>query len=177
MTDAIPIPYPNEHDDDDIPWADPRIRIDYEAALGRLILTHNDVDLHLTLLIEKSLERLASEDPELQKLRLGPFKKRLDNLRTLHKKSPALNLHGLDFAALEEVNEQRNIVAHGHFEQNPYMGDYRLITNKETHKDFSIERLNSITERINALGMSIKPMVWFDFIEHELPEGARPTTR
>jgi len=28
-------------DDDDIPWADPEIRVNYEAALGRFILAFN----------------------------------------------------------------------------------------------------------------------------------------
>ncbi len=38
-------------DDDDVPWADPEIRIDYEAALGRFILAFNEVDYRLTQLI------------------------------------------------------------------------------------------------------------------------------
>jgi len=37
--------------DDDIPWADPAIRTDYEAALGRFILAFNEVDYRLSQVI------------------------------------------------------------------------------------------------------------------------------
>lgn len=36
-------------DDDDIPFADPAIRTDYEAALGLFILVFNEVDYRLSL--------------------------------------------------------------------------------------------------------------------------------
>jgi hypothetical protein len=38
-------------DADEIHWADPEIRVDYEAALGRFILAFNEVDYRLTQLI------------------------------------------------------------------------------------------------------------------------------
>ncbi|MGA9917607.1 MAG: hypothetical protein WBR17_34205 [Paraburkholderia sp.] len=34
--------------DDDIPWADPAIRTDYEAALSRFILAFNEVNCRLS---------------------------------------------------------------------------------------------------------------------------------
>jgi len=37
--------------DDDITWADPAIRTDYEAALGRFILAFNEVDYRLSQVI------------------------------------------------------------------------------------------------------------------------------
>jgi hypothetical protein len=40
-----------EEDDEDIPWADPQIRLDYEAALGRFILAFNELDYYLSMLI------------------------------------------------------------------------------------------------------------------------------
>jgi hypothetical protein len=35
-------------DDDYIPWADPAIRTDYEATLGRFILAFNEADYRLS---------------------------------------------------------------------------------------------------------------------------------
>ncbi|KJV43368.1 hypothetical protein ABIB58_001032 [Brevundimonas sp. UYEF29] len=174
MTHEMPLGDTSDaYDDDDIAWADPQIRKDYEAALGRLILAHNDVDRFLTMLIECVLKDLGDQK-ELEKLTQGLFARRLDNLRMLHGIRPELRLEGIDFDELEELNRLRNIVAHGHFEQNPFQGDYELISNNKTHKDFSVERLDEITKRIDAVGDQIKPQVYFwDMIIH-LPEDATP---
>lgn len=151
-------------DDEDIPEADPAIRKDYEAALGRLILAHNDVDRHLTRLIECCLRKLGNP-PELTRLKSGMFAQRLENLRMLNAISSALNLHHVEFDELFNLNRQRNIVAHGHFEQHPYMGDYVLITNKQTHKDYSTDRLDEIRERLDKQVHRLGPLVdFYDFI-------------
>lgn len=173
MSDRMPPADAYEYDDDDIPWADPQIRINYEAALGRLILAHNEMDRHLTLLIEKCLEKLG-HPPEHDRFRFGRFTARLNNLRTLNNMSAGLPIAHVDFDGLEAVNGQRNIVAHGHFEQNPFMGDYILITNKETHRDFSVERLNDITVSLEKQTTALKPIIYFAFdeIEFEFPESA-----
>jgi uncharacterized protein YutE (UPF0331/DUF86 family) len=161
-----------DYDDDDIPWADPQIRKDYEAALGRLILAHNDVDRFLTMLIECILRDLGDQK-ELEKLTLGLFARRLDNLRMLKGIRPELRLDGVDLDELEELNRLRNIVAHGHFEQNPFQGDYELISNNKTHKEFSVERLNEITKRLDDAGDQIKPQVYFWDMEVEPSEPER----
>lgn len=151
---------PPEHIDDEIPWADPEIRTNYEAALGRLILAHNAVDRHLTLLIQRCLEHL--NDPvELQKLTRGSFAQRLESLRMMAAISPSLRLEAVPFLELAELNGLRNIVAHGHFDQNPFQGDYELISNRKTHSDFSADRLDQIAERLNAASDTLKVSIWF----------------
>ena len=55
MTDKAP-------DDDDVPWASPEIRQQYEAALGRFILAFNELDNLLTEIIQTTLERLDRGD-------------------------------------------------------------------------------------------------------------------
>lgn len=147
-------------DDDDIPWADPGIRKDYEAALGRLILAHNDVDLHLTRLVDRIISHLG-DPPALAKLATGEFAKRVDNVRTLYAIAPDMPLAGIDLDEMSELNRLRNIVAHGHFDQNPFQGTYELITNKKTHADFSTERLDEITERLEKVKTSIMPVIYF----------------
>lgn len=154
-----------DHEFDDVPWADPAIRTNYEAALGRLILAHNDVDLHLTRLIEKCLEQLGNP-VELKKLANGMFASRLNNARIMKSLLPKMSIfHGVDFDELENLNQLRNIVAHGHFEQNPFQGDYQLITRKDRHDDFSTERLEAITSRLDNQAKSLKVAIWFEDLE------------
>ena len=135
-------------DDDcfDIPEADPAIRRDYEAALGRLILAHNNIDRYVTLLIQSALARLGNP-PEQKGLTTGSFMKRLDALQKLSK-NDALELNMINFDEIRDLNESRNILAHGHFEQDQFSGEYELITNRDTHADFSAERINSLTGRM-----------------------------
>jgi hypothetical protein len=163
-------------DDEDIPEADPAIRTSYEAALGRLILAHNNVDLHLTRLIECCLRKLG-DPPELARLKNGMFAQRLENLRMLNAISSALHLRRVKFDELTDLNTQRNIVAHGHFEQNPYDGDYILITNKKKYGDYSIYRLNRITDGLIQQVYGLGPLVdFYDFII-EQAEGAEPAAQ
>lgn len=162
-----------DDDDDYIEWADPQIRKNYEAALGRLILAHNDLDRFLTRLIECYLGDLGDR-PELAKLASGQFDRRLDNLRMLQGIKPDFRIGGVDFDKMKELNRLRNIVAHGHFEQNPSQGDYILITNKATHDDFSVERLDDITKGLTDTASRIKPAVYFWDTIIDLPEGGEP---
>ncbi|MDR7116655.1 hypothetical protein [Caulobacter sp. BE254] len=148
---SAPDDYDDDDDNDDWPmqWADPAIRQDYEAALGRLILAHNDVDVHLTELIACCLRRLGNP-PALERLAHGMFAKRLESLEILQALPVQLNLNGMDIANLRRLNNLRNIVAHGHFEQDPFGGEYTLLSNRERRSDFPTERLNKITKELNA---------------------------
>jgi len=152
-----------QDEDDDIPWADPSIRKDYEASLGRLILARNSLDLRLTQLIQCCLRRLGGRDV-LKKLSSGNFSQRLQNLAMLESLPLDLGLASIDFDAVFELNRLRNIVAHGHFEQNPHMGDYELITNKARHNEFSSLRLDQITAELEEFAGSIGARVaFYDF--------------
>lgn len=154
----------------DFPDIDPGIRTNYEAALGRLILAHNDVDYHLTQLIECCLKKLGKRS-ELSQLAKGMFADRLKTLKMLNAISPDLRLNFLDYDELSSLNGERNIVAHGHFEQNPYDGDYRLIRNSETFKAYSVERLDKITARLKTQAHKLSPIVAFYNVETVFPEG------
>jgi hypothetical protein len=65
---------PDDEPGDDIPWADPAIRTDYEAALGRFTLAFNEVDYRLSQVITSV--RLGSEE-----WALGPFRLREPSVR------------------------------------------------------------------------------------------------
>jgi hypothetical protein len=145
---------------DDPPWADPALRAAYEAALGRLILAHNEVDLRLTQLIERCLKRLG--DPAaLLKLSKGMFFQRVQNIELLRAFPIELELSAVNVPKLIELNEHRNVVAHGHFEQNPYDGEYVLIARKKQITEYPTERLNEITAQLQEQARFLSARVDF----------------
>lgn len=164
-------PDPDFDDDYDIPSADPAIRQNYEAALGRFILAHNEIDRHLTLLLEKCVAELGNPIA-LRDFTKGMFKVRLDRLAVLQAMPVDLRLNGLDLAEITDLNEERNKVAHGHFEQNIYDGSYELITNKAHFAHYTIERLEALTARMMTQIMQLRPTVMF-YERYELPPGAK----
>lgn len=166
-------PYDDDDAYDDIPWADPQIKKDYEAALGRLILAHNNVDIHLTRLIRCVLKQLGDPEP-LARMTIGSFAQRLENIRMLGAITRDIRLTNVPCTEIAELNRLRNIVAHGHFEQNPFDGQYELIGNKRTHTDFSVSRLDEITDELIKQGSHLNAMVTFWDVSILLPGGATP---
>jgi hypothetical protein len=152
--------FDDDYDDGYPPSADPAIRLNYEAALGRFILAHNEIDRHLTLLLEKVLDKLGNPTA-LKGFTSGMFKQRLDRLAILQAMPLDLRLRGLNIAEINELNEERNKIAHGHFEQNIYDGDYELITNKARFSHYTAERLDALTERMMRQIMQLRPTVIF----------------
>lgn len=116
-------------DDDgceDQTFADPNIRVEYEAALGRLILAHNEVDFRLTKALERVVLRIAP-DRSLIKFATGTFAQRLNNLEMFQKISANLYAVRVDVTKLRTLNAIRNDVAHGHFDQDPFDGSFTII--------------------------------------------------
>jgi len=150
----------DDHYYEDVPWADPSIRKNYEAALGRLILAHNEVDLRVTRLIERCLERLGSPAP-MERLKRGLLAERLRALDLLKALPLNLELAEIDVEKLHQLNTDRNVVAHGHFEKNPFDGDYILIGAKQHFSDYSIERLESVAKELRAEARYLSALVDF----------------
>ena len=118
-------------DDDDIPWADPAIRIDYEAALGRFILAFNEVDYRLGEVIQFELIKRKRSDLLTRALE-GTFAQRLDTLEMLVTNTKESSLLALPLGRLRGLNAARNTLAHGHFDQNPFDGSYSVVQKKKT---------------------------------------------
>lgn len=146
--------------DDGITWADPQIRVDYEAALGRLILTHNEVDLSVTRLLTRCLNRLG-DPPAMKRLATGTLSERLQNLSLLKSLPIRLELSAVDIDRLIRLNRDRNIVAHGHFEQNPFDGEYMLVDAKQRQHDFPTDRLNRITDELRRVASHLSALIAF----------------
>ena len=102
--------------DDDVPLADPAIRTDYEAALGRFILAFNEVDHRLSQVIGFELSARGRADLTVSGSR-GPFAQRLETLDVLASNTKNGGLSALPISRLRSLNTDRDTLAHGHFDQ------------------------------------------------------------
>jgi hypothetical protein len=132
--------------DYDIPWADPAIRAEYEAALGRFILAFNEVDYRLSQVIGSELSERGRHDLAKTASK-GPFAQRLETLEILVSSTKNGQLTSLPVAILRTLNGDRNILAHGHFDQNPFDGSYTLVLAAKA-RDYPIPRILRLTEEL-----------------------------
>jgi hypothetical protein len=139
----------NPFDDDDVPWADPAIRADYEAALGRFVLAFNEVDYRLSKIINVVL--LSRDRPDLAtSAARGAFAQRLETLDLLRSSTENGELSALPLARLRVLNSDRNQLAHGHFDQNPFDGSYTLLLSAKT-RNFPIMRVAELASELAAI--------------------------
>jgi len=163
MTTENPFDDAGDGFEDDGPWADPAIRAEYEAALGRLILAFNEVDFQLTAVIKLAVEKLDGAEA-LRELASGRFYQRMANLKMLQALSNELHLSKINDAKLLELNEFRNTVAHGHFDQNLADGSYVLLESERGYKeqrakmrqDFPATRLDEISEEMRQQAYALR---------------------
>lgn len=159
-------------DDYDLPFADPQIRADYRDALGRFIMAHNEVDFWLTGILTKAVRMLAP-DGGLDSMAMGDFSQRTANLTLLMKTAPHLGFGGMGNGRLGELNGTRNILAHGHFDQDPFDGTFEIVNRK--HRSLTERRLNNLdANSINAQAKELEDIAKhmsavFDFIDHPVP--------
>jgi plasmid maintenance system killer protein len=132
--------------DEGITWADPAIRTEYEAALGRFILAFNEADYRLSQVIAAELAKRGH--PELAETATkGTFAQRLEKLDLLVSSTKDQQLSALPVAKLRLLNTDRNNLAHGHFDQDPYDGSYRLILAAKT-RDYPISRIVALGDEL-----------------------------
>lgn len=141
------------HDNDE-PWADASIRPAYENALGRFLVLFNEVDDRISALIT-----LALEDRQLSHLTkkaaiTAQFLQKAVNLELLS--GPGAK-HDLDAAMFREIHalaKERNVVAHGHFDQNPFDGSFTLRGRGEV-KTFDTEMLHALCKRCDIVAKKL----------------------
>lgn len=133
-------------DDDDIPWADPAIQTDYEAALGLFLVRFNRLENLIGDLLEGSLAKLGRGDLYSPEDRLEA---KLRQFETVLLALP--QMHKPDFKTAKHLNGERNTLAHGHFDQNPYSGEYQIVTQRRKRVAMPIAkivRLSEMAERV-----------------------------
>lgn len=65
---------------------------------------------------------------------------------------------------MRQLSKERNVIAHGNFDQNPFDGRYQLI-GKGKYSDYSAERLDGLTARCNVVWHRLRRLrayYWLD---------------
>jgi hypothetical protein len=151
-----------EDDNDDIPFADPAIRTDYEAALGQFILAFNEVDYRVSQLIRSELSERGRADLAATAAS-GPFAPRLTTLEILASATPSGRLSAAPAARLRSLNADRNRLAHGHFDQNPYDGSYAIVLS-ETARDYPVEHIRTLAAELAQIAEWLRATeILYDF--------------
>lgn len=135
-------------DDDDVPWASPEIKANYEAALGRFILAFNQLDNLLTEIIETVLRRLKRDDL-VKACSQRDFSNKLLILDLLKSSTVAHGIKDVSVVAMRTVAGERNKLAHGHFDQNPFDGSYDVVS-KNIRSWYSVEMLDGLADKANG---------------------------
>jgi hypothetical protein len=163
------IPSADPADDDDTPWADPAIRTDYEAALGRFILAFNEVDYRISQVIGAELTRRGRSDLGGTASK-GQFAQRLETLAILATSKDG-ELGAIPVARLRSLNTDRNALAHGHFDQNPYDGSYWVVL-KEKARDYPIQRVLALASELTQIAEQLyRTEVFYDFEDLDAKDG------
>jgi hypothetical protein len=144
--------------DMDWPTADPKIRQDYETELGRLILAHNEVDYRLAQVIQLAACAIGDAVGRLEKLADGTFYQRITTFALLQAFRP--ELAGLDVERLQQLNDDRNKLAHGHMDQNPFDGSYEIWDRRtfQEKKKFPTDMVRRGREELELMGDRLRVM-------------------
>lgn len=165
--------------DDDVPWADASIRRDYEAALGAFILAFNQLDNLLGKILRITLTNLGRADLIGSNVNNAPFTRRVFLLDILKQSTEGAPIIGVSIDQLLSVAGERNILAHAHFEQNPFDGGYSLVGNKDqVVQEYSAERINQASENVSRVWRALRYVeARFDFADVSItPPSDDPTT-
>jgi hypothetical protein len=151
-----------DEDDDDIPFADPAIRSAYETALGQFILAFNEVDYRLSQLIRCELRHRGHPDLAVR-ASSGFFSERLATLELLAAGGEDNRLSGSPIAKLRSLNADRNSLAHGHFDQNPFDGSYAIVLAAKT-RDYPVARVRDLTAALAQIADQLRTTeILYDF--------------
>lgn len=156
--------YPDDIEDIDagITWADPAIRTDYEAALGRFMLAYNEADYLLSRVIAAELSKRGLNELGAAAAK-GQFAQRLEKLEILMSTTMQSHLSALPVAELRSLNADRNNLAHGHFDQNPYDGSYKVVLVAKT-RDYPVSRILELADGLTQIVVAMRTAeVQYDF--------------
>jgi hypothetical protein len=152
-----------EDGDDDPPFASPEIQESYEAALGRFIVAFNQMDNLLTRVVETVLERLGRADL-IDACVKKDFSQRLLVLDLLKSSPEGHVLGGVSTEDMRQISGERNHLAHGFFDQNPYSGECDIVGSKKRRAKYSVKRVDDLTTKANKVWQQLRyPEAHYDF--------------
>lgn len=150
-------------EDEYIPSADPAIRTSYEAALGQFILAYNEVDYRVSRVIRLDLTRRGRPDLA-DAASKGPFVQRFETLAVLGTSKDS-RLIAIPLEKVRRLNADRNRLAHGHFDQNPFDGAYTLAL-KEKDRDYPIEHVLALAAELSQIAEQLRTAeILYDFVD------------
>jgi len=141
--------------DGNVPWADADIRHRYEAALGACMLAFNQLDNLLGKVLKTILVRIRRQDLEDECVSRANFSQRVRVLDLLKHTTEGTGIADVSIADLRGVAEERNMLAHAHFEQNPFSGEYWLVGKGKTVQQYTAARIDSVASRIAKVWMTL----------------------
>ena len=149
----------------DEPSADPQIQKDYEAALGAFLVVFNSIENAVSDIIYLALKKAAREDI-LKSLRGDLFSRKLTTLDLLSIAYPQAASKAL-VDELRRLGAERNDLAHGHFDQNPFDGSYHIVTDRKT-LSVPMDKIVKLTERAERAWDDLRgsqAFFWFDDLD------------
>jgi hypothetical protein len=128
------------------PWASPNIQHDYEVALGKFVVTFNELDYLLGEIIQIVLARIDRRDLVEECAIKADFRVRRRVLDLLKHSTEGDGLVSVPISSIKALGQERNILVHGHFDQNPFDGTYNIIA-KRRAPFYSPERIGELTRQ------------------------------
>jgi hypothetical protein len=147
------------HDDaqlewDDEPSADPKIKKDYEAALGAFLLAFNRMDNTVSDVIVLALKKAGREEIPKSIAEEDRFARKVQNLDLISLRFPEIASQSL-LGELRALGSERNNLAHGYFDQNPFGGGYDVVA-RQRRLEVSVEKIHALAERAEKAYLQVR---------------------
>ena len=133
----------------DEPYADPQIQKDYEAALGAFLVVFNAIENTINDIIVLALQKSGRADI-LKQLDNDSFNRKLTTLDLISVAYPTAVPQSVT-NQLRNLATQRNRLAHGHFDQNPFDGTYQVVTSRSGPKPIPVPQIQTLTEHAETV--------------------------
>ncbi|UWU23059.1 hypothetical protein N2601_08985 [Rhizobium sp. CB3060] len=143
------------------PFAGPETKVAYEAALGKFLVTFNSVENYMRWIVELALKEHGREDL-WKMISEDMFDRQIKNLRLVSVSVP--NVSEIPFDRLAALNKLRNKFAHGHYDQDLFSDEFRLVGKKEVGIKTTLEEVRAATNEADDLWQELTSV-----ISHLLP--------
>lgn len=165
-------------DEDDLPSADPNIRLEYESFLGSILVQFNAIDVILSDIIHMALQR-AKRPEILSWIGDDMYARKVTTLALLQVGIPDCGDPEL-IETLRRLGAERNKLAHGHFDQNPFDGSYSVVALRRGERvsaSMPVEKMADLLDQARAVMQRLRQIetrfVFDEFIERgntEVPD-------
>ncbi len=145
----------------DRPFAGPGTQIAYEKALGRFLVEFNRIENAIRIVVKHALKEVGHEEFWTE-IRSNELMVQIKNLQLL-----TFGMEGfpdLPFDKIKELNATRNTLAHGHYSQDFFSEDYKIIgKTKETVMTIAeIQAAAGLAEEVSHEIESAMTYFWFE---------------